>query len=227
MVVFLDDDVSIQPDLFALLEEAYPDLAIVGVTGRVVEPESTRRLGPGSTSAICFPGAAGRRTFTRYGYPRYLRDLEPARRRVHAGLLHERTREAAAAVRFDEHMGGYALAEDEDFSYRLSRIGRIRYLPQLIVRHRKLGFGSADERRFGARRRQPRLSVPEELPADASGPRAVRPLVAMLVGHGSSTASGAARRGSSKGRIRCCGSAADAARRPARSASRRKWSSRG
>ena len=57
--------------------------------------------------------------------------------------------DAARAVRFDEHMTGYALAEDEDFSYRLSRLGRIRYVADIVVEHRKLGFGSADDRRFG------------------------------------------------------------------------------
>jgi GT2 family glycosyltransferase len=150
VVVFLDDDVSIQPDLFALLEDAYRDPSIIGVTGRVIEPESRRRLGPASAFRRLLPGGGREGTFTRYGYPRYLRDLSrPRDVEFMQGCFMSARREAAAAVRFDEHMGGYALAEDEDFSYRLSRIGRIRYLPQLIVRHRKLGFGSADERRFG------------------------------------------------------------------------------
>jgi glycosyltransferase involved in cell wall biosynthesis len=150
VVVFLDDDVSIQPELFALLEHAYEDQGIVGVTGRVVEPESRRRLGPASPIRRLLPGGGREGTFTRYGYPRYLRDLDnPRDVEFMQGCFMSARREAAAEVRFDEHMGGYALAEDEDFSYRLSRIGRIRYLPSLIVRHRKLGFGSADERRFG------------------------------------------------------------------------------
>ena len=60
-------------------------------------------------------------------------------------------RDAATEVRFDEHLGGYALAEDEDFSYRLSRLGRIRYVPDIVVEHRKLGFGSQDSRPFDRR----------------------------------------------------------------------------
>jgi GT2 family glycosyltransferase len=52
-------------------------------------------------------------------------------------------------VRFDERLTGYALAEDEDFSYRLSKLGRVRYAPEIVVEHRKLGFGSQDPRRFG------------------------------------------------------------------------------
>lgn len=150
VIVFLDDDVFIKPDLFAQLEQAYADPTIVGVTGRVIEPHSGRRLGPASALRRLLPGGGREGTFTRYGYPRYLRDLHSPRDvEFMQGCFMSARTEAAAAVRFDEHLGGYALAEDEDFSYRLSRLGRIRYLPQLIVRHRKLGFGSADERRFG------------------------------------------------------------------------------
>ena len=47
---------------------------------------------------------------------------------------------------FDESLTGYALAEDEDFSYRLSRLGRIRYLPDAVLEHKKSGFSSIDPR---------------------------------------------------------------------------------
>ena len=40
---------------------------------------------------------------------------------------------------FDELLTGYALAEDEDFSYRLSRLGRMRYVPSISVWHEKHG----------------------------------------------------------------------------------------
>jgi GT2 family glycosyltransferase len=109
------------------------------------QPSLTRQRNMGM-----LPGGGREGTFTRYGYPRYLRDLDSPRDvEFMQGCFMSARREAAAAVRFDEHMGGYALAEDEDFSYRLSQLGRIRYLPEIIVRHRKLGFGAADERRFG------------------------------------------------------------------------------
>ena len=65
------------------------------------------------------------------------------------GCFMSARREAAAAVRFDENLPGYALAEDEDFSYRLSRLGRIRYLPDVVVNHRKLGLSSQETREFG------------------------------------------------------------------------------
>jgi glycosyltransferase involved in cell wall biosynthesis len=150
VVVFLDDDVSIQPDLFALLDNVYRDPEIIGATGRVVEPESERRVGPKSFWRRLLPGGGREGTFTRYGYPRYLRDVDSPRDvEFMQGCFMSARREAAAKVRFDERMGGYALAEDEDFSLRLSRLGRIRYEPGMIVKHRKLGFGSQDARAFG------------------------------------------------------------------------------
>ena len=150
VVVFLDDDVSIQPDLFARLADVYGNPEVVGATGQVVEPNAGRRLGQRSILRRLLPGGGREGTFTRYGYPRYLRDLDrPSDVEFMQGCFMSARREAASKVRFDEHMGGYALAEDEDFSYRLSRLGRIRYVPEIVVRHLKLGFGSADERRFG------------------------------------------------------------------------------
>lgn len=150
VVVFLDDDVNIEPDLFGRLAEVYRDESVVGATGRVVEPQTPRKLGPGSRLRSLLPGGGEDGRFTRYGYPRYLRDLEhDTDVEFMQGCFMSSRIDAARAVRFDEHMTGYALAEDEDFSYRLSRLGRIRYVSDIVVEHRKLGFGSADERRFG------------------------------------------------------------------------------
>ena len=148
VVVFLDDDVNIEADLFGRLADVYRDPSIVGATGRIVEPESPRILSPRSRVRRLLGGEDG--TFTRYGYPLYLRDFEHDRDiEFMQGCFMSARIDAARAVRFDEHMTGYALAEDEDFSYRLSRLGRIRYVADIVVEHRKLGFGSADERRFG------------------------------------------------------------------------------
>ena len=150
VVVFMDDDVSIEPDLFARLDEVYRDSAVVGATGRVVEPASKRHVGAASRLRRLLPGGGREGTFTRYGYPRYLRDLEhPLDIEFMRGCFMSARRDAAAAVRFDEELGGYALAEDEDFSYRLSRVGILRYVPGIVINHLKLGFGSQDQRRFG------------------------------------------------------------------------------
>jgi glycosyltransferase involved in cell wall biosynthesis len=152
VIVFLDDDVTIQPDLFARLDAVYDDSSIVGATGRVIEPDSGRLGSPASPLRRLLLGGSGEGSFTRYGYPRYIRDHGSARDvEFMQGCFMSARRTEAAEVRFDEHLGGYALAEDEDFSYRLSRRGRIRYLPGIVVEHRKLGFSTQDSRVFDRR----------------------------------------------------------------------------
>jgi glycosyltransferase involved in cell wall biosynthesis len=149
VVVFLDDDVEVDPGLFGGLAETYGDASIVGVTGRIVEPDLGRAGGAGSVFRRLVLGAR-EGTFTRAGYPRYLSrydrevDLE-----FMQGCFMTARRELAVAVRFDESLRGYALAEDEDFAYRLSRHGRIRFVPRLRVVHKKLGFASQDSRELG------------------------------------------------------------------------------
>jgi GT2 family glycosyltransferase len=150
MVVFLDDDVHVEPGLFAALDHAYRDGAIVGATGRVLEPDGHRIGGEVSALRRLLPGGGDEGAFTRFGYPRYLQTLDQPRDVEYMlGCFMSARREIAQQVRFDESLGHYALAEDEDFSYRLSRLGRIRYVPEAVVHHKKFGFLSYDSREFG------------------------------------------------------------------------------
>ncbi len=146
VLVFLDDDVAVEPSLFATLEHAFGDSGVVGATGRVLE-EQAHAIG-GQQSGLrrwLFGGDQG--TFTRFGYPRYVLDVDDPRDvQVMPGCLMTVRRDVAERVLFDESLTGYALAEDEDFSYRLSRLGRIRYLPDAVLEHKKSGFSSIDPR---------------------------------------------------------------------------------
>ena len=150
VVVFADDDTSFGPDVFAVLGEAYGDPSVVGVTGKTIQPPSPR-LGSQQSLVRRLLFAGGREgTFTRFGYPRYVQDLDrPRDVEMMGGAFMSARRDDAAIVRFDEHLGGYALAEDEDFSYRLSRRGRLRYLPEAVVFHRQTGLASQNQRSFG------------------------------------------------------------------------------
>ena len=152
VVVFLDDDVSLPKDLFAKLARAYAAEDVVGATGWVIEPHAQRLGGPRSIlRRLVLPWSRrqpGR--FTRYGYPHYVVVADgPCDVEFMPGCFMSARRKAAAEVRFDEHLGAYALAEDEDFSYRLSRLGRVVYLPDVVVVHEKLGFRSFDSRDLG------------------------------------------------------------------------------
>ena len=84
-----------------------------------------------------------------FGYPRRLQDTESERDvEFMQGCLMSARRDAVERVGFDEELPGYGLAEDEDFSYRLSRVGRLRYLPDAVVVHKNEGFRGSELRAF-------------------------------------------------------------------------------
>jgi GT2 family glycosyltransferase len=146
VVVFVDDDVALEPDAFAHLRAAYADPAVVGVTAQIVEPE-TRRFGRFRSPVRRLLGREG--TFTRFGYPRYpLQVVREMDLEFMFGCFMSGRRDVVADVGFDETLPGYALAEDQDFSYRLSRRGRIRYVPRIVCYHRRQGFDNRDLRSF-------------------------------------------------------------------------------
>jgi GT2 family glycosyltransferase len=149
IVVFADDDVEFAPDLFAVLARAFDDPGVVGATGWIVEPEERRFGRQRSPIRQLLPGGGHEGSMTRFGYPRRIvnphqpRDVE-----FMVGCLMSARRELACQVGFDENLPGYGLAEDEDFSYRLSRLGRIRFLPSATVVHHKTGFRTYRLREF-------------------------------------------------------------------------------
>jgi glycosyltransferase involved in cell wall biosynthesis len=148
--VFLDDDVDLDGRVFALLREVYSDPTVVGATGRIIE-ENPRRFGKPQAKIrrVLFPGGE-QGTMTSFGYPR--RILDPGRPgdvEWMEGCFSTARAEHARRLRFDENITAELEGEDEDFAYRLSRLGRIRYEPRLVVRHRQLGFRTkAGARRF-------------------------------------------------------------------------------
>jgi GT2 family glycosyltransferase len=149
VVVFLDDDVQVDPGLFAALARGYEDAAVVGATGVVVEESARRLVGKSSPLRRLLLGRRGEGRMTRFGYPRRLHDQSVERDvEFMPGCLMSGRRELVARVGFDERLTGYGLAEDEDFSYRLSRLGTLRHLPDASVIHRNTGFLTTDARAF-------------------------------------------------------------------------------
>ena len=148
VVVFADDDVEFERGIFAVLAEVHAEPGVVGATARIEEEDE--RIG-GGTSRLreLLPGGGEQGSMTRFGYPRRLVDLEVARdvEFVHGCLMSAR-RDLAAELGFDETLTGYGLAEDEDFGYRLSRRGRVRYEPRARVVHHNLGFKGTGTRAF-------------------------------------------------------------------------------
>lgn len=149
IVVFTDDDVTFEPRLFDDLVDAYRDPTVVGATGLIVSPAPPPRIGSDSSSRLRWLLVGGGRqgTMTSFGFRRPIvatdqpRDVE-----FMPGCLMTARRELAAEVRFDQRLASYALGEDDDFSYRLSRRGRLRYQPSLTVHHHEIGFHTMDRR---------------------------------------------------------------------------------
>lgn len=150
VIVFFDDDVKVEPRTFEALAASFEDPSVLGVTGRVIEREHRKVFGKHSPLRKLVPGSGTEGSFTRYGYPRRLVDRDTKRdiHFMHGSCMAVRT-EVARSVRFDEKLRGYALGEDEDFSFRVSRHGRIVYDPNVIVHHAKVGATGSDARRFG------------------------------------------------------------------------------
>jgi GT2 family glycosyltransferase len=152
VIVFLDDDVLLRPNTIGALVQALADPSVVGATGRVEEPDPRRLSFKRSALRRLLPGAGRQGTMTRYGYPNRLRDLdEPRDLEFLSGCLMAARAQHVRELGFDEALealAGYALAEDEDFGYRLSRRGRLRYVPAAVVEHRNFGFSSSRSREF-------------------------------------------------------------------------------
>jgi GT2 family glycosyltransferase len=148
--VFLDDDVRVAENLFGVLAEVYADPGVVGATGTIVE-KSARRFGKPDSSFrhILFPGGA-EGTMTGFAYPRKILDPgQPRDVEWMQGCFTTARAVEARRVRFDENITAEIEGEDEDFGYRLSRRGRIRFEPRAVVEHKHLGFKTkTGSRRF-------------------------------------------------------------------------------
>jgi GT2 family glycosyltransferase len=146
VVVLIDDDCTVEPGLFEALTSAYEDPGVVGATGRVKQP---RRARVGNSRRFRWLVLGGGRpgTMTSYGHRRPILAVErPCDVEYMYGPLMTARREIAAQVGFDERLSGYSLCEDDDFSYRVSRVGRVRYIPDAVVHHREAGRRTADQR---------------------------------------------------------------------------------
>lgn len=143
-IVFLDDDVALDPGFFAALADAYREPAVVGATGKVIEADPRRFGAKGSAvRRLLFPGGP-QGSMTRFGYPRRILDPDGERDvEWMQGCFMSARSELARRVPHDELIPAELEGEDEDFSYRLSRLGRIRYVPGAVLYHKQVGFHSS------------------------------------------------------------------------------------
>ncbi|HCG56538.1 MAG TPA: glycosyltransferase family 2 protein [Brevibacterium sp.] len=152
VVVFLDDDAKVSEHALREIGAAYADSSVVGATARIVEPYGNEVGGKVSLFRRVFNAGGEPGTFTIAGFPRRLQD-ETVRRDIEfmQGAFMTARRPEARQVCFDETLAGYGLAEDEDFSYRLSGLGKLRYLGDVEIQHDNAGFSNRDSVAFAQR----------------------------------------------------------------------------
>jgi glycosyltransferase involved in cell wall biosynthesis len=150
VVVFIDDDCTVEATLFEVLRSVYRDPTVIGATGRIEGP-SRDRLGnnPHSRLRWLLLGGGREGSMSSFGFRCPIVDVAQGRDvEFMPGPFMSARREVAAQVRFDEQLTGYCLCEDDDFAYRLSRLGRIRYEPSAVVNHHEVGWGQRDRRQM-------------------------------------------------------------------------------
>ncbi len=155
VVVFLDDDVVLEPgylDAIARVYEADPTGAVGGVGGAQV-PDPTPVETPWRRAAcrLLLLDSHGEGRVKRSGRPSYL--LSPTSVRTVdflSGCNMSFRRDVLADLEFDERLEGYAHGEDLDFSYRVSRRRTLVLTPEARLDHRHVGGGRPDPDRMQA-----------------------------------------------------------------------------
>ena len=151
IVIFTDDDCTLADGFYEALDAAYRDADVIGVTGRVLQAPD-KRIGSNIESPLrrLVLGGGRQGTMTSFGFRRPIIDVESPRTiEFMPGTFMSARRAIAAELRFDEWLGrssGYSLGEDDDFSYRLSRRGAIRYVPSAAVHHHSMGKSTMNRR---------------------------------------------------------------------------------
>ncbi|MDA0182999.1 glycosyltransferase [Solirubrobacter phytolaccae] len=155
IVVYVDDDVLLEPDAFEQLLEPFEDPGVVGATGKIIEGSPRRLSLKHSRLRRWLPGAGAQGTMTRSGYPNRLWSVDEQHTvETMSGCFMAARIQDARATRFDERLeapNGYAFLDDEDFAYRLSRRGRLIYTPKAQLVHRNTGFSTSRAREFNRR----------------------------------------------------------------------------
>jgi succinoglycan biosynthesis protein ExoA len=146
VVVYLDDDVVLDPGYLAAIGRVYEDdpTGQIGGVGGAQVPDPTPREGFLRRMAcrLFLLDTYGRGVLKRSGRPDHA--FSP-RSRLEVELLSgcnmAYRREVLEALRFDERLDGYALGEDLQFSYRVSRCWKLVLTPDAHLDHRHAGGG--------------------------------------------------------------------------------------
>jgi len=130
IIQFLDDDVTMEPEFCGQIQRLYADdpaSLLLGTDGSLLEPSRTNLGARAFTVLFRAAGWWALRPRRRgLPLPACLRDSRRATPTLEiVGATMAFRRSALQHVPFDESLGDYALGEDRDMAYRLSRLGWI------------------------------------------------------------------------------------------------------
>jgi glycosyltransferase involved in cell wall biosynthesis len=155
VVVFLDDDVVLEPGYLGAVATIYEDdvYGAIGGVGGAQVPDPTPHEPPWREAAcrLFLLESYGDGTVKRSGRPRYL--MSPTRMQAVeflSGCNMSFRREVLSELEFDERLAGYALGEDLDFSYRVSRRWTLVATPDARLEHRHAATGRPETDDFRA-----------------------------------------------------------------------------
>jgi GT2 family glycosyltransferase len=146
VVVYLDDDVVLDTGYLAAIARVYEDdrAGRIGGVGGAQVPDPTPREGLLRRAAcrLFLLDTYGRGVVKRSGRPDHA--FSPRSRmevEVLSGCNMAYRREVLESLTFDERLDGYALGEDLQFSYRVSRRWKLVLTPDAQLDHRHAGEG--------------------------------------------------------------------------------------
>jgi succinoglycan biosynthesis protein ExoA len=146
LVVYLDDDVVLEPGYLTAIARTFEDdpTKQIGGAGGAQIPDPTPREGFLRKAAcrLFLLDTYGRGIVKRSGYPDYV--FSPRSRmevEFLSGCNMAYRSEVLDALSFDERLSGYALGEDLQFSYRVSRRWKLVLIPEARLHHRHTGGG--------------------------------------------------------------------------------------
>jgi succinoglycan biosynthesis protein ExoA len=146
VVVYLDDDVILEPGYLAAVARTFEEdrTGQIGGVGGAQVPDPTPREGLLRRTAcrLFLLDTYGRGVVKRSGRPDYA--FSPRSRmevECLSGCNMAYRREVLDVLSFDERLGGYALGEDLQFSYRVSRRWKLVLTPEARLEHRHAGGG--------------------------------------------------------------------------------------
>jgi GT2 family glycosyltransferase len=144
LVVYLDDDVVLEPGYLAAIARTFEDdrgKQIGGAGGaQIPDPTPRDRFLRRAACRLFLLDTYGRGVVKRSGYPDHVFSPRSSMEvEVLSGCNMAYRREVLDALHFDERLTGYALGEDLQFSYRVSRRWKLMLVPEARLDHRHTG----------------------------------------------------------------------------------------